>query len=169
MPLQNFQFNETSPAAAGTVASSQVVTGSLAANVQAGVAGWVDDYESIDLAIDLQGATGGSLDVYVQISPNNGAHWYDIIHFPQVLAGAALVHYQVPLSQATNTLTATQVGKDLSPALGLVSGIVGAVINGAFGDRFRLVMVAGAGTSAGAPVMCSIQAQRSRLREAGGS
>ena len=164
MPLQNFQFNETSPAAAGTVASSQVVTGSLAVNVPAGVAGWVDDYESIDIAIDLQGATGGSLDVYVQISPNNGAHWYDIIHFPQVLAGAALVHYQVPLSQATNTLTATQVGKDLSPAL-----VSGAVVNGAFGDRFRLVMVAGAGTSAGAPVTCSIQAQRSRLREAGGS
>ena len=43
------------------------------------------------------------------------------------------------------------------------------VVNGSFGDRFRLVMVAGTSTSAGASVVVRVSAQRARLREAGGA
>ena len=164
MPLQNFQFNETSPAAAGTVASSQVVTGSPSANVPAGVAGWVDDYASIEVIAELMGATGGSLDVYMQTSPDGGLTWFDTIHWPQQSAAGAQAYYNSPLSQAATTSTPVVVGKNLVPALA-----ANTVINGSFGDRFRLVMVAGTSTSAGASVVVRVSAQRSRLREAGGA
>ncbi len=41
-------------------------------------------------------------------------------------------------------------------------------MNGAFSDRMRLVMVAGAGTSAGAPVNVTIAPQRNGGASAGG-
>lgn len=163
MPSQQFLFSETSPAAAGTAASSQPVTGAESANLPGGVAGFFDDYDAINVVCDLVGATGGTLDVYVQISPDQGSTWYDVIHYPQLSAGAAAVSYDTPLSNATTTTAPQKVGKGLSPALP-----ANAAVNGAFSDRMRLVMVAGAGTSAGAAVIVRAQAQRARLREAGG-
>lgn len=166
MPLSTFIFSETSPSSAGTAASSQTETGDLSANIPAGVVGLIDDYESIEVIAELQGATGGTLNVYLQTSPDGGQTWFDSIAWPQLAAAAAKVYYQSPLSQATTTTTTVVVGKNLAPAL--APGTGGAVVNGSFGDRFRLVMVAGAGTSAGAQVTVRISAQRSRLREAGG-
>lgn len=163
MPLQTFVFSETSPAAPGTAASSQVVTGDLAANMPAGVAGLIDDYESIEIIAELKGATGGTLNVYLQTSPDGGLSWFDSIAWPQQAGGGALAFYQSPLSQATTTATPVVVGKNLAPALA-----ANTVVNGSFGDRFRLVMVAGTGTTGGAPVVVRVSAQRSRLREAGG-
>ena len=165
--LAQFLFNETSPAAAGAAASSKAVASS-ASWAPTGVAAPIDDYESIGIDVDLQGATGGTLDVYIQQSPDQGLTWYDVVHFPQLAAGAPPVSYSAPISQATNTAQTILVGKNLAPALGLVSGIVGAVVNGAFSDRMRLVMVAGAGTSAGAPVVVRLSPQRARTRELGG-
>jgi hypothetical protein len=43
------------------------------------------------------------------------------------------------------------------------------VVNGAFSDRLRLVMVAGVSTTAGAPVVVRICPQRARIREGGES
>lgn len=167
MPLQTFIFNETSPSAAGTAASSQVVTGDNAANIPAGVCGLIDDYESIEVIAELKGATNGTLAVYLQTSPDGGQTWFDSIAWPSQSSGGAQVYYQSPLSQATNTSAPIVVGKNLAPALSNSSA--GTVVNGSFGDRFRLVMVAGSGTSAGASVVVRVSAQRSRLREAGGS
>jgi hypothetical protein len=130
----------------------------------AGVAGPLDDYDSIGIDADLVGATGGTLDVYLQSSPDQGVNWYDIVHWTQLLSGAAAVKYSSPISQSTSTSTATAVGKNLSPSLNQ-----GTVVNGAFSDRMRLVMVAGSGTTVGAPVVVRLSPQRSRLREAGGS
>jgi hypothetical protein len=130
------------------------------------VAGLFDDYESIDVVAEIKGATGGALAVYLQISPDGGINWFDIIAWPSASASATIVYYQSPLSQATTTGVTSVVGKNLSPAL--PSGANGAVINGSFGDRARLVMVAGSSTSAGAPVIVRLSAQRMRVREAGG-
>lgn len=149
-----FIFNETSPAAAGTSASSQPVQ-NAGSNFPIGVAGPMSDYDAVDVIADLTGATGGTLDVYLQISPDDGQNWYDIIHFSQLAAGAALASYQAPLSNATVTNSPIKVGKNLSPALAAST-----VVNGAFSDRMRLVMVAGSGTSAGAPVVVRIAPQR---------
>ena len=166
MPLQTFIFQETSPAAPGTAASANVVSGDNAANMPAGVCGLIDDYESIEVIAELKGATGGPLNVYLQNSPDGGLTWFDVIAWPQLLAAAAQVYYASPLSQATNTPTTVVVGKNLSPAL--VNSSTAGVVNGSFGDRFRLVMVAGTSTSAGASVVVRVSAQRTRLREAGG-
>lgn len=156
-----FVFSETSPAAPGTAASSQTVSGGAGplGYLPNGVAGPICDFDACDVIAELRGATGGTLDVYVQISPDDGANWYDIIHFPQLANGAAAVIYQAPISNATTTTFSVVVGKNLSPAL-TVSGTTG-VVNGAFSDRMRLVMVAGSGTSAGAAIVVRVAAQRS--------
>jgi hypothetical protein len=110
------------------------------------------------------GATGGTLDVYVQTSPDGGLSWFDIIHFVQLAGGGPAVKYSSPISQSTTTAVPTVVGKNLAPALSAA-----AVVNGAFSDRMRLVMVAGSGTSVGAAVIVRLAPQRSRTRELGGS
>jgi hypothetical protein len=162
MPFTEFVFIEMSPSAPGMVASSLPVQGS-ASWAPAGVAaGGLDDYDAIGIDVDLQGATGGTLDVYLQQSPDQGVNWYDIVHWPQLLAAASPIRYGSPISQSTTTTAPTVIGKNLTPALA-----AGAVVNGAFSDRMRLVMVAGSGTSAGAPVVVRLSPQRSRIREAG--
>jgi hypothetical protein len=164
MPVANYVFTETSPAAAGTAASSQPVIGGVDNGIPNGVCGLLGDYEAIDIIADLKGATGGALDVYVQNSPDEGVSWYDIIHFQQLAPGGALVSYQAPISNATTTTAPILVGKNLTPALA-----PGQVVNGAFSDRLRLVMVAGVSTTAGAPVVVRICPQRARIREGGES
>jgi hypothetical protein len=160
--IGNLAFSETSPAAAGTAASSQPVSGGNANYLPAGVAGPLDDFEAVEVAADITAATGGTLDVYLQTSPDGGTSWYDIVHFPQAAGGSGQKFYRAPLSLATTTATAVQVGKNLVPALAAAT-----VVNGAFTDRCRLVMVAGAGTSAGGAVVVRISPQRARVREHG--
>src|SRR5262249_6183355 len=70
-----FSLTFTSPGAPGTVA--QPPTLGLGA------------YKSLSIFSMLQGATGGTLDVYLQYSPDGGTTWVDYAHFPQVAAGAA--------------------------------------------------------------------------------
>ncbi len=151
-------FNETSPSAAGTAASSQPVE-NQASFLPNGVAGPMSDYDAVDIVADLVGATGGTLNVYVQGSPDDGRNWYDIVAFKQLAPGASAVSYQAPISNAVATTAPSVVGKNLTPALS--PGSTGAVVNGAFSDRMRLVMVAGSGTSAGAQVLVRIAPQRS--------
>lgn len=163
MPIDNLVFTETSPSSPGTVASSQLVQNS-ASWLPAGVAGPLDDYEGVEVVAELKGATGGTLDVYVQLCPSGG-NWYDVIRFPQIPAAQAIAYYQAPLSLATNTSVPVKIGKNLAPALGTTSG---AVVNGAWTDRIRLVIVAGTGTTLGAQIVVYVCPQRSRSRETGG-
>ena len=67
--------------------------------------------------------------------------------------------YQAPLSLFTNSTSPVQVGKNLLPALA-----AGTIVQGAFSDRLRLVMVAGAGTTLGAPVRMTVGTQRQSPR-----
>ena len=155
--IGSFIFTEMSPSAAGTTVSSQPVSSSnIAGN---GIAAPLDDAEAIDIAVDMVGATGGTLDLYVQSSPDGGVNWYDIVHFPQLTAGAPAIKYQAPLSLFTNSTAPVQVGKNLLPALA-----AGAIVQGAFSDRLRLVMVAGSGTTLGALVRMTVGTQRQSPR-----
>jgi hypothetical protein len=160
--LGNFVFSETGPAAAGTAASSKPVQ-NAASYLAAGIAGPLDDFDAVDVVAEITGGTGGTIDVYVQTSSDGGANWYDIIHFPQVAGGAGPTFSRAPLSLSTATANAVVVGKNLTPALTTSPGVV----NGAFTDRCRLVMVAGAGTSVGATVVVRMAPQRHRTREHG--
>lgn len=129
--VQKTPAGTTSPAAAG---NSNVV---FATGLQ--------PFDNIVIDADLVGATGGTLDVYVQRSFDNGTTWRDFIHFPQLAAGAAAVKYSVAPSVGAGTIVV--VGAGTSPALA-----VNTCVNGHVGDSLRVLMVAGAGTSAGAAV-----------------
>lgn len=162
MPCANFIFSETSPSAASTVASSQPVQ-DAASYLPAGVAGPLDDYDAIEVIAELVGATGGTLDIYVQQNPSgDGVTWFDIVHFTQLAAAASAVKYEASISLYNNITTPVTVGKNTSPALA-----AGSNVNGPFSDRVRLLMVAGSGTSAGAAVKVTVCAQRTRVREIG--
>jgi hypothetical protein len=158
MSLASFVFLETAPAAPGMAASAQVVQGS-ANYFPAGVAGPLDDFEALQLVAELVGNTGGTLDVYVQTSPDQGVNWFDFAHFAQLNAGAAAVRYVLTASLYTQNTAPIAVGKNLAPALA-----ANTFVNGAFGDRVRLLMVSGTGTTAGAAVKVSVVAQRTYPR-----
>lgn len=155
MPVGNWIFNETTPATAGTVASSQPVQ-NAASYLSGGIAGPLDDYLEVRLVARLTGATGGTLDVYVQFSPDAGSNWVDLVHFPQLAGAAPTVLYSVTTAMRPSTITT--VGSGLSPVLAAST-----VVGGPWGDRMRLVFVAGSGTSVGAPLLMWVTAQRHRL------
>lgn len=126
-PIVIKNISATSPAAASTVASTATATG-------------LDSFSSVEIVATLQGATGGTLDVYVQ-KLLDGV-WYDYAHFAQRAAGAAAVTYTATPALTNSIAT---VGTGTSPAL-----VAGTCAGGRPGTALRLLFVAGAGTSLGA-------------------
>jgi hypothetical protein len=144
--LGTFIFQETSPAAAATVASSQPVS-STEGYAPNGVLASSDLYAGVDLVdicAQLVGATGGTLDVYVQgSSASQGADWFDLAHFAQLTAGnAAIVKRGVLSAHPQSTSDAD-----------ITIGTLGFTC-------LRLVMVAGSSTTAGAAVKVTVNIQR---------
>lgn len=101
------------------------------------------------LVIDanLLGATGGTLDVYIQrkIAPDT---WRDWIHFPQLAAAAPAIRYTATITgdEVTGLVVVGQ-GTDAAPGVALAANTI---VNCMPGGFLRLVFVAGVGTSAGA-------------------
>lgn len=133
---------ETTPAEAGTV-----VGGSLSG---------LSRYESFRIDALLVGATGGTLDVYLQrkVGPNL---WVDWAHFAQLLAGAsAIIECLVCNPQNSTTIATTASGgTDDTPALTIAAD---SFLGGHPGDQIRAVYVAGASTSAGAAIAIHVTA-----------
>lgn len=102
-------------------------------------------YKSMLIYTELQGATGGTLDVYLQVSPDNGTTWVDYAHFPQLAAAAAATKRLWSVSKHAQQTTLTTVGTGTNPALAANS-----IVGGEFGDRIRVVFVSGSGTTLGA-------------------
>ena len=131
--------NGQSPAGAGTTGVA-AVTG-------------LDPYTKVLIFAVLQGATGGTLDVYIQTSVNGGqaGGWVDVAHFPQLAAAAAKVGYFLSLTRGDASGNAAAVAPivvnviDGAPVLA-----VNVFIPSGFGNALRVVFVAGAGMSAGA-------------------
>jgi hypothetical protein len=126
----------TSPAEASTV------VGAIAARL--------DQFESIRVEATLLGAIGGVLDVYLQsCSDKDGTVWTDYAHYPQISAAAAAATYVFTAARSGQqlTMTAAGTGAALTATPSLAANTV---IGGEFGDRLRVVFVAGVGTSAGA-------------------
>jgi hypothetical protein len=166
--IAQYVFNETSPAAASTnAASSQPVSGT--SGVAAGVASsqMMDDGAGVDIIAELVGATGGTLDVLIQIGTADGG-WFDAVHFPQLAAGAAAVIYRCNLSPlptpglAAAPSAPTVVGSGVHAAgAGLAANVV---VQGLGFDRLRLLMCSGSGTTAGAAVRVYCTVQRARVQ-----
>ena len=151
--IQIYSFQETSPNAAGTVASSQPVKGSLGGP---GVASDLSQWSALNIEANLVGATGGTLDVFIQYNPSGDrVTWFDYGHFAQLAAGAASARFVASVAIGAQNTTLATIGTNLNPLLA-----AGTIPGGAWGDAFRLVFVAGAGTTAGAPVAINIVGQR---------
>src|SRR5689334_11665138 len=116
-------ISDTSPAAASTAAGTTVKG--------------LGRYDALQIVAELVGATGGTLDVYLQTSPDGGTSWYDYIHFPQLASGASAVKYMVNVPSA-GASGITTIGKGSSPALA-----ANTVVGGAWADRLRALYVAG--------------------------
>lgn len=125
-------LTDTSPAAPGTAAGG-------------GVGGGFRDCQALTIVATILGATGGTLDVYVQTSFDGGTTWLDFAHFPQLAAAAASTIRVWHVNRDTAVGTLTTIGSGTFPALA-----VNTILGGAWGDTFRVVYVAGASTSAGA-------------------
>ncbi len=116
----------------------------------------LNQFDSITIVATLQGATGGNLDVYLQACVDDtGTNWVDYAHFPQLAGGAAASTTVWSVSRAAQQLTLTTVGTGTASTATPVLA-ANSIVGGEFGDRLRLVLVAGAGTSAGAPVVIRI-------------
>lgn len=159
--IHTMTFVETSPSSAIAIASSQPVQGADV-GLPGGVAGLLGDYSSAAIIAELVGATGGTLSVVIQGSPDGGLNFYDLIRFPTITAGAATAFYSAPLSTKTQTAAPVVVGKNNAPALAAST-----VVNGGLTDRLRLMMTGGSGTTLGAQVVIRICAHRRRTRETG--
>lgn len=158
--IQTFIWSETTPAVASTVASSSKVQGT-ASYLPAGIGGPMDDSDGIMLAVDIGSPSGGTLDVFVQRSEDQGVSFRDFCHFPQQAAAGAAKSYLVGMSLGTNSPSPFSIGT------GNGSLSANALVPGAYGDRFRLLFVAGAGTNASTTVKVTACAQRSWKRRAG--
>lgn len=125
-------FNATSAAAAGTAYGT----------TYRGFACW----DSITIYGELLGPTGGTLDAYVQTSWD-GTTFYDMRHFAQVSAGAtpaAKTKWSPTLDDVIYTIgSGTEAAGGVALAAGTGAG-------GPWGDYLRVVLVTGAGASAGA-------------------
>lgn len=127
-----------SPAAAG-YSRSEAVTGFAR-------------YDAITVVASLQGATGGTIDVVVEHSPD-GTDWYELVHLTQLAAAAtALTDVWSPGAGGTVTV----VGRNLTTTTALASGASSGV---RWFDQMRVRMVAGVSTSAGAVQIVNVYGQ----------
>lgn len=132
---QALTLTATSPAAASTVAGT------------ATAAILLRNADRLVIDASLVGATGGTLDVYIQRRVAADT-WRDWIHFPQLAAAAAAIRYTATVTgdEATALVVVGQ-GTDAAPGVALAANTV---VNCIPGDAIRFVFVAGASTSAGA-------------------
>src|SRR5690348_6986332 len=140
-------FTATSPNAASTVAQTPVIG--------------LGRFDCIAIEVTLLGATGGTLDVYLQVSHDWNpilatGTFFDYVHFTQLAAGAAAISYRVDPA-LTNSITT--VGKNTTPALA-----AGSVAGGFWGDAMRVLFVAGGGTSAGASQSITVIGKQRNVR-----
>src|SRR5262245_40025946 len=112
------ELSPTSPAAPG----NSIVT----------VSDGLNPYRSCLIWTRQQGATGGALDIYIQVLMNKVSpqKWMDYAHFTQRAAAAAAVENSLVLCKEgqPQTPAITIVGSDLTPALA-----AGSVVGGDWG------------------------------------
>ena len=132
---------KTSPATA-TYAVSTPVTG-------------LGVFTAITIYADLLGATGGTLDIALETSPD-GVNWYEYVRFANTAAAAAAKSftYDPVLDGAI-----VNVGKNLTTTFVLAASTAR---GGHWGDQMRVRMVANASTTAGAVQSIKIEGVRDK-------
>ena len=121
-------------------ANSQVTASSVA--IGATAAGLLR-FDSFTIDANIQGAVGGTLDVYLQREIADDL-WADWLHFPQLTGGAAAIQYSVK-SGSDKTIHVVEQGTTSSagtPALA-----ANTFVGGHPGNKVRTVFVAGTGVT----------------------
>ncbi len=132
----------TSPSAASTVIGTPQ--------------GGYSKYDDVTFEATLTGATGGTLDVYIQHSAD-GVDWYDYVHFSQIPALTPVATYSYDPASNDNIVP---VGKGTANSAGPLTLAANTVAGGRCHDQLRTVFVAGASTSAGAAQIVNVLATR---------
>jgi hypothetical protein len=147
-----YTISDTSPAVASTALSAATLGG-------------LEEYDWFTIDAALVGATGGTLDVYLQrqiaaAAEVSGGVWADWLHFPQLSAGGAAVKYSA-ITGASTTITVVGNATDASGATPALAA--NTFIGGHPGNMLRAVYVAGTSTSAGAAVKIYVTAWKRRV------
>lgn len=124
----------------GTQATSPAAAGYAVSTAQTGF----QKFQNLRIDATLTGATGGTLDVVVETSPD-GTNWYEMVHFAQKAAASAATQHVCGLNRANGTITA--IGKNLTTTTVLAAG---SIADCQWFDRLRVRMIAGTSTLAGA-------------------
>jgi hypothetical protein len=145
MAIKTFTISETSPAAASTAAGTPI--------------SGLSDFEFFRIDAALVGATGGTLDVYLQRKIDTNV-WADWLHFTQIASGGAAIKWTALAGNPTlsTSLTSTfGIGTDAAPGVALAANTF---LGGHPGQAIRPVYVAGASTSVGAAVLIYVTCWR---------
>lgn len=142
-----------------TYSKAYIITGTSPATASTAVVGSptgdLSFYDAIEVIATLTGATGGTLDVYLQKTNDGGTTWHDYAHWTQIAGAAAAITVRNCFSRNTQATTPVAIGSGLTPALA-----ANTFVGGEFGDSLRCVCTAGGGTSAGAVVTIRISGTR---------
>lgn len=166
MSIATWYFSENTPAAptSGTAALSvNPVSGASQLQYANGVLSAVDLDNAASLAFvgKFPQAVGGTYQVVVQTSLDEGNSWQDLASFPVITTSGGTVQYTGTVSQGYPTAFVAS-GSGTAPALS-----AGAVINSAWGNKLRLAIVANAGTSAGVGISVEVSAKQMATRRNG--
>lgn len=135
MPAETRLISDTSPITSVGAAAS-------ATNLE-----FMDRFDAGTIVAELVGATGGTLDIYLQQYDASDGTWYDYLHFAQLASGAAAIIKSIPITRTSQRTATVTIGKNNAPALALDT-----CIGGDFGDRLRAWYVPGATTTVGAAI-----------------
>ena len=133
------KFTDTSPATASSANSSIIIGG-------------LDSFDAMQIVTVFTGATGGDLDIYLQMADDrDSATWFDYAHWT-VTAGAAVSTKLYTVSRQKDRVTGITIGMDerADRMASLATLAAGTVLGGDFGAKMRVRWTAGVGTSAGA-------------------
>lgn len=140
MATATYTVTGTTPNAAGTAqVGSSAFTG-------------LDYFSTVTIVGQLQGATGGTLNLYIQ-SSLDGVIWYDVVAYAQLAAGAAALRNVVTLNRG---FRGTPGITTVNAASGTPSLTANSVNADCLGTYLRLMATAGAGTSAGQTITLTI-------------
>lgn len=104
----------------------------------------LDGFDCLTFQATLTGNTGGTLDAYLQTSPD-GTRWFDWCHFSQRAADAASITYLGAAVRPTALATLTAIGRDATPTIA-----AGTFLGTDWGVAIRLITVSSAASTVGA-------------------
>lgn len=109
-------------------------------------------FSTCSFVATVQGATGGTLDIFVQTlmkqKASPGFFWADVAHLTQLAAAAAQGTVAFTLTRWSPTSAAITAGLNIASGTPLLPAAT--VVPGLLGYQLRVVYKTGAGTSAGA-------------------